>query len=285
MFQDNAITFLEYKPLLFVTSYKMTKSYTDSEDILQDVLLDFLDKDLQQITSVKHYLTRSVVNRSLSRIEKRKGEVYPGNDLPEPLPDSRFEQESSYDISFGLLQLLQKLTPTERAVFILKESFDYDYAEIAGILDLTTDYCRQLQHRAREKVGAAKNRYRATAEQNRAFSAAFIRAATSGDLPQFVSYLKQDISIYSDGGGKVMAAINPIYGLENCLKFLAGIHSKRGHEMYAKSASINGQPAIIYYKRADNAIDTVVVIEQGDDGIEVLYIIRNPDKFAALMVE
>lgn len=276
----NAEQFETYRPLLFATTYKMTKSVSDTEDILQDVLADFLNKDVKAITSVKSYLAKSVINRSLTSIDKKKQTHYTGIDLPEPFTEFKYEPVSQYDVSYGLLILLQKLTPQERAVFILRESFDYDNAEIAEALELSPDNCRQLLHRAKEKIETGKVRFKTSAADNQAFSDAFMQASASGDIAKFIGLLKKDMVIYSDGGGKVAAAINPIYGLENCMKFLSGMNSKRGHELAFNTRSINGHPGIVFYQKETGVTDSVVILAVEDDAVSAMYIIRNPDKFA-----
>ncbi len=278
IYTNNSDILGDYRPQLFATAYKMTQSMAEAEDILQDAQLALLAVNAASISSPRAYLMRTVVNKSINSINKRKLINYPGIDLPEPLTEHKCASISQYDVTYGLLLLLQRLNPQERAVFILRESFDYEYAEIAEILDITTDNCRQIYHRSKERVGKKTSRFNTSAAENRAFSEAFMKAA-SGELSEFVKMLKKDMIIYSDGGGKVSAAIHPIIGLENCLKFLQGLNAKRGNDLYSTSTSLNGQPAMVFYLKETNAVDTIVLLENEENSISAMYVVRNPDKF------
>lgn len=270
-------TISSLRPLLFSITYKMTKSIADTEDILQDVFFEYSQKPPLS-GSPKKYLARSVINRSLNLLEKKKKLHYPGVDLPEPVVNHRYEFVSDYDISFGLLMLLQKLSPLERAVFVLKESFDYSYEELAEILEIKEDYCRQLFHRAGEKIHSNKKKYLVTDERKETFTKAFIRACTTGNQEELLSFLKKDVAIYSDGGGKALAAPQPIHGIDLCTKFLLTVHKKRSHEnLQLEATIINGMPAVIY-RTSSFVIDTVTLFEEEDGIIQSIYFVRNPDK-------
>jgi len=275
-----ATSFEEFRPLLFSIAYRMTKSIADTEDILQDVYEACLQKNNEAFISIKHYLAKAVINRSLSSIEKRKALQYKGIDLPEPLLVEERSPILQSDVSFGLLTLLQTLTPQERAVFILKETFDFDYTELAELLDLKQEHCRQLLHRSKEKLKTRKVRRRATKQQNEAFAAAFLQASLSGKLEELIRFLKQDVVIYSDGGGKVSAAINPIYGIEHVVKFLWGMQQKRGAELELQIKTINGQPGFVFYDKETGQIDTIAILEEEDGQVAALYLVRNPEKFS-----
>lgn len=269
------------RPLLFSITYKMTKSVADTEDILQDVFYEY-SKVQSKVISPRKYLARSVVNRSLSLIEKKKKVHYPGVDLPEPVIHNKYEFVSDYDISFGLLVLLQKLSPLERAVFVLKESFGYSYEELSEILDISPDYCRQLFHRGRERIHASKTKYPVTNERKEAFATAFIRACTTGNQEDLLRFLKKDITIYSDGGGKALAAPQPIFGIDLCAKFLSTVHRKRRDEgLRLEVTVINGMPGILYYNK-ESTLDTATLLEEIDGSIQAIYFVRNPDKLAVI---
>ncbi len=143
--------FEKYKRILFVVAYKMTKSLADAEDIVQDVFISFSKQTLNDIQNLENYLVKSVMNRSLSLLEKQKQITYPGINLPEPLFYERSHYIHEQDISYALLLLLQTLNPTERAIFILRETLAFDYTEIASILSIREADCRQQLHRAKEK--------------------------------------------------------------------------------------------------------------------------------------
>jgi len=269
--------FEKYRPTLFAVAYKMTKSVADAEDIVQDIFIRFSGQASQGIQNPEAYWVKAVMNRCLDVLEKKKHIQYVGIDLPEPMFRQRFEQIQGHDVSYALLLLLQKLNPEERAVFILRETLDYDYAEIAETLGLQEANCRQLMHRAKEKMAADKVRNIPTAEERSSLVNAFVKGV-GGDVQQLVRYLKEDIVIYSDGGGKVAAARFPIVGLEKCLLFLNALYTKFGHTFYMEPALINGEPGVILRKNENHEIETVMVPEFDNGQVSAFYFIRNPDK-------
>lgn len=269
--------FENYRPKLFAVAYKMTKSVADAEDVVQDIFLRYASGAGGDIRNPEAYWVKAVMNRCLDLLEKKKHVIYPGIDLPEPLFAQRFDDAGGYDVSYALLVLLQKLNPVERAVFILRETLDYGYDEIAGILDLTEANCRQLLHRAKEKMSTGKVRNLPTAEERAALVKAFI-SGTEGDVDQLLAYLKEDIGIYSDGGGKVSAARNPIFGREACAAFLTGIYKKFGDAFSMESAPLNGETGVLLRQKETGAVDTAMLMDLEDGKVISIYIVRNPDK-------
>ena len=274
--------FEKYKRMLFATAYKMTKSVADAEDIVHDVFISFSKQSLAHIHSLENYLVKSVMNRSLSLLEKQKQITYPGINLPEPLFHERSHHIHEQDISYALLLLLQTLNPTERATFILREALGYDYAEIAEILSIREEDCRQQLHRAKEKIAKGKMRYTASAAKNESFFTAFLEACVNGDTQQLMTFLKEDIIIYSDGGGKVTAARQPIVGRDNAIAFLTGIYDKFASELLPKITRINGEPGVLLFDTETGLVKTVMVFIYADDRdtLASLCLIRNPDKIA-----
>ena len=269
--------FETHRPKLFAVAYKMTKSVADAEDIVQDLFLRYAEHPPEGIRNTEAYWVKAVMNRSLDRLEKKKREVYTGIDLPEPLFAKQFEPVRDYDVSYALLLLLQTLNPQERAVFLLHETLDYTYPEIAEALDLREDHCRQLLHRAKEKVAAGKPRNRPSPEERAALLDAFVKGVGS-DMRLLVDYLKEDIVIYSDGGGKVAAALKPIEGREKCLLFMQGLYLKFGHTFYMEPAVVNGEIGIVLRQNGTGAVDTVMLPDFDGGEIANFYFIRNPDK-------
>jgi len=274
--------FEKYKRMLFAAAYKMTKSVADAEDIVHDVFIAFSKQTLTGIHNLENYLVKSVMNRSLSLIEKQKQIIYPGINLPEPLFHERSHHIHDQDISYALLLLLQTLNPTERAIFILRETLAYDYAEIAVILSIREEDCRQQLHRAKEKVAGGKMRYATSPEKNESFFAAFLEACMNGDAQRLMTFLKEDIVIYSDGGGKVVAARQPIVGRDKAIAFLTGIYNKFSHELLPKITRINGEPGVLLFDTGTGLVGTVMVFIYADDrdALASLCLIRNPDKIA-----
>lgn len=270
--------FEQYSSTLFAVAYKMTKNAMDAEDILQEVFLAYSRQDAAAIQHTENYLVKAVMHRCFSLLEARKKTVYPGIDLPSPIFQERFSYIHDQDISFALLILLQTLNPSERAVFILRETLSYNYEEIAVILDLTPDHCRQLFHRAKEKIAAGKIRYTPEGPQRNALFQAFMEACSGGDVARLMTCLKEDITIYSDGGGKAAAARVPVTGRTTATAFLLGIYTKRDQELRYEVADINGEPGVICYDVATGAVDTIMLLSMDTTGIHTVYLVRNPDK-------
>lgn len=259
----------------------MTGMVEDSEDLVQDVYAAWVTHS-SNVLDPKSYLAKATINKALTYLKHRQKEreSYVGIWLPEPLPDNKdFNPDDSTDVQFGILLLLEKLSPVERAVFLLRESFDLSYKEIGQEFELNEDHCRQLYHRAKEKLQGRK-RYNAEPEQQQQVLDLFEKASISGDLSILLNYLKNEVAVYSDGGGKVAAAINAIIGKEQVSKFLYGLYSKAGQYLEFKFSSINGSPAAVLV--VNSKIDTVILLEADETGIESIYFVRNPDKLEHL---
>lgn len=276
---------LEYQNLLFSIAYQMTGEVATSEDVVQEVWASWIEKTTETVANPKAYLTRSVVNRSLNYLTeaKRQRESYRGTWLPEPLVYDVHEQtEAQLDLSYSFMLLLEKLTPTERAVFILKESFEVDYQELAEMLASNETNCRQLYHRAREKIANPKKRFAFDKKQHQQLLETFTQASETGDITDFIQLLKEDIVVYSDGGGKVSAALHPLFGKTIVEKFLRGLAQKGFPHFTLKPAIVNDSMAFLIFNRHSQQLETVFIIEAGDAGISDLYFVRNPDKLAHL---
>lgn len=273
-----AAQFAQYKPILFAVAYKMTKSVADTEDVLQDVFISMAGQTATDIRNPESYWVKAVMNRCLNLLKKQQHFIYPGIDLPEPLFHEPAHPVLRQDVSYALVILLQKLNPAERAVFILRETLDYDYDEIANILSLEEDNCRQLLHRAKKKIVTGKTRQAPSPETSRQFIDTFLQTCASGDVQQLMNYLKEDITVYSDGGGKVSAARQPIYGRDNCIAFLTGLYKKSGGQLSYNIVPINGENGMVLYDELTGQAMTVIVFDITADIISNIYFIRNPDK-------
>lgn len=278
-------TILEYQNLLFSIAYQMTGEVAISEDVVQEVWTNWMEKALETVANPRAYLARSVVNRSLNYLAeaKRRREAYRGTWLPEPLVyDAHVQTEAQLDLSYSFMLLLEKLTPTERAVFVLRESFEFDYQELAEILDSNEANCRQLYHRAQEKIANPKKRFVFDKVQHQQLLETFTKASETGDITDFIQLLKEDIAVYSDGGGKASAALHPLFGKTIVEKFLRGLAKKGFPHFTLKPVIVNGSMAFLIFNRHDQQLETVFVIEAGEGGISNLYFVRNPDKLEHL---
>jgi RNA polymerase sigma-70 factor, ECF subfamily len=275
-----AVDIYQLRPLLFTVAYKMTKSVFTSEDIVHDVLLNFEERKPEGIADVQKYLVKSVIYQCLDVLRRDANRSYIGINLPEPLTDPLLLSDIRHDISFGVIILLQQLNPLERACFVLKECFDYEYAELAEILDRSEENCRQLLHRAKEKMKEKKLRQHA-AHNAGFFARLFLEASHSGNLSELISYMKNDIVVYADGGGKVKTALNPIISREFVVSYFANLYRKWEGAFTCHEIKCNGQDAIVLIEKDSGAVNSLIVME-GEETISSIYLIRNPDKLIAV---
>ena len=269
---------LALRPYIFSISYNMLGMVEEAEDIVQDVFEKWLSaKDVHE---TKAYLARIAVNQSINRLNdlRKTRENYVGMWLPEPY--ITLEPEPVPTLEYGMLFLLERLNPNERAVFILRESFSEEYHSIANITGFTAENCRQLLHRAHEKLGRSKP-LQVDPEKQRKFTQAFLVALHGQDRSELDSLLRNDIELFSDGGGKRAAAIKPLFGLEKVLKFLIGVTQlpeAQQNQFEYQSVFVNGQPAAIIFNRTTNELDSMQYVEMEGQEITRLLYVRNPDK-------
>src|SRR5207342_3312271 len=221
--------FQTHRPALFAVAYRMLGSATDAEDILQDAWLRFAGARPSDLRSAKAYLTTIVTRLCLDRLKSARAtrEEYVGPWLPEPVatgdrpgPERSLAQAESVTLAF--MVLLETLSPEERAVFLLREVFDYEYGEIAAMLEMSSANCRQLFHRAKGRIAERKPRFRAAMDEKRPLVERFVSAFSEGSEAGLTSVLAEDIGFWSDGGGKVLAARRPIFGRGQVVSLLLG---------------------------------------------------------------
>ena len=273
-------TFSELRPLLFSIAYRMTGSRADAEDILQEAYLRWQATDQATVQSPKAFLTTIVSRLSLDALKAahRKREVYVGPWLPEPIIGPADEPvELAESLSFAFLHLLESLPAAERVAFLLREVFDADYREVAGTLETTEANARQLVSRARDHLRARRPKRKVDPARHQQLLGEFLRACQAGDATSLVGLLKQDAILYSDGGGKRAAALNPIYGADKIIRFIQGLLRKNPGEVGAYPVDVNGKAGAMV--TLDGRADTLVTIELEDEGqIGTVYYMRNPDK-------
>jgi RNA polymerase sigma-70 factor, ECF subfamily len=265
-------------------AYRMLGSRAEAEDVVQDAYLRWHAREAVAIEEPRRYLSTVVTRLRLDRMKSARArrELYVGQWLPEPVVDEAFDAETAgdlaHDISVALMLVLERLSPLERASFLLHDVFGLDFAEVSRALGRTETACRQLAARARAHVAAGRPRFPATSEDGSRLAAAFHQAATSGDVNALTQVLASDVVLYSDGGGKRVAALNPIVGREKVLRFIAGV-SRKGTGLAtieARPATVNGLPGFVL-RGEDGAIDTIA-FEWRDSRVTAIYITRNPDK-------
>lgn len=274
----------EHRPLLFAIAYRMTGEKQEAEDIVQDVYTRWLEIDTEQVQQPRHYLMRAVTNRSINRLKvlHQQRELYTGPWLPEPITDTDIPESSpdtGNDLSIGFLFLLEKLNPLERAIFLLRESFDLSYKELESILEIPESTCRQHLHRAKEKLQKDKKRFESDVIRHRELLDAFIAACLHQDQDKLISLLKEDISCYTDGGGKVSAAIVPLFGQDIVSRFILGLFRKVPVPTpLFNLLMVNGLPALALFDAVTQAPITCICFEHEGGAIDSFYFIRNPDK-------
>ena len=285
---DIDILYSEYKPLLFSIGYHMLGSVEDSEDLVQDtfVAVHKLSKTSdEEPNNIKAFLCKVMTNRCLDLLKsaRKKREVYIGPWLPEPILRFKFEgiQEDPAEkvildetISYALLVLLEQLNPVERAVFLLREVFEFDYKNIAEILSKSEMNCRKIFSRVKEKIQADNQTSNPNIGEDSLLAKRFIEAVGTGNLEVLISLLTDDIVLISDGGGKVKAAMRPLSNKKHVIAFLTGLAKKEADSSEVKLVMVNGQIGIL----VDGKEPTIICFEREGDCYKRIYLIRNPDK-------
>ena len=277
-------SFETHRRALTGLAYRMLGSRAEAEDVVQDAYLRWHAADRAAILEPRRYLGTVVTRLCLDHMKSAhaRRELYVGQWLPEPIVDEAFDEDSAgdlvHDISVALIMVLERLSPLERASFLLHDVFGLDFAAVAQALGRGEAACRQLAARARAHVRAERPRFQASPEEGHRLAAAFRRATDSGDVAALAQLLAEDAVLYTDGGGKRVAALNPIYGADKILRFLAGIARKNPAlpDIEARPAAINGLAGFVM-READGAIFTLA-IEHRDGRITAIYVTRNPEK-------
>ncbi len=246
---DSSEIFAQYRSLLFSIAYRMLGNVMEAEDVVQEAFLRWHNTDAD-IESPKAYLTAIVTRLSIDhlRLARVKREESIGTWLPEPLfsdptQDTVGSVEANESLSLAFLFLMESLTPTERAVFLLREVFAYSYAEIAKFLEQSETNCRQIFHRANTALNRDKRHVQVSPEQQKRLFSQFLQASMNGDLHGLMSVLADDITLYSDGG----FAHRPIYGAKNVANFILGIRGKAPASLEVIVSEVNAQPALFIY--------------------------------------
>jgi RNA polymerase sigma-70 factor (TIGR02957 family) len=279
--------FLTHRSLLFTVAYELLGSAADAEDVVQESWLRWAEADQSAVHDPRAYLVRVVTRQALNRLRtlSRRREEYVGEWLPEPLltaPDVAEDVELAESVSLAMLTVLETLTPTERAVFVLREVFDLPYDEIAAVLDKSAAAVRQVAHRAREHVAARRPRTSVRQAEQRRVVERFLAALTSGDLQALMDVLAPDVVVVADGGGRVAAAPRPVVGADRVVSFLSTF-SPLAPGAVARSVWVNGGPGA--QLTLDGELDTVVGFVVDDGRISRMYAVRNPEKLGRLEEE
>jgi RNA polymerase sigma-70 factor (ECF subfamily) len=273
--------FVAHRNLLFTVAYEMLGSAADAEDVLQETWLRWVAVDLDQVRDQRAYLVRITTRQSLNRLRTmtRRKESYVGPWLPEPLlttPDVAQDVELAESLSMALMLVLETLSPTERAVFVLREVFEVGYDEIAAAVDKSPAAVRQIAHRARRHVDARRPREAVSASRAQEALAAFQQALETGNPQGLLDVLAPQIVLLSDGGGVKQAAPRPITGADKVVRYMLGGIRKTGITLALRPTMVNGSPALVV--RVNGEFDGIMALRVEDSRIAGLYYVRNPEK-------
>ncbi|HEU0031075.1 MAG TPA: sigma-70 family RNA polymerase sigma factor [Kofleriaceae bacterium] len=283
---DATAQFEAHRRYLRGLAYRMLGSVAEAEDVVQDAFLRWTAADRERVAEPRAFLSRIVTRLALDRLKSARAqrEQYVGTWLPEPVVDGHDPIETialADDLSVALLVALERLSPLERAAFLLHDVFDMEFEQVADVLDRSEAAVRQLAARAREHVRQGRARYDGSADAAR-IADAFATAMVSGDVDALAKLLAADAVFYSDGGGKRAAALNPIYGRDKIVRFIIGVTRKRGGIPDASTverATINRLPGFVLH--SPDGVETLA-LEVAGEHIVAIYAVRNPDKLRHL---
>jgi RNA polymerase sigma factor (sigma-70 family) len=277
----HAAEFEAHRARLVRLAYRMLGATAEAEDVVQDAWLRWQRADHAAIRDPRAFLARTVTRLCLDVMKSARArrEVYVGPWLPEPIVEAE-EAPAADELTLALMLALERLSPLERAAFLLHDVFAVPLEEVARTIDRDAGAARQLAVRARRHVEAARPRFPVPPEQGERIALAFFRAATSGDLAALTAVLAEDVVMRADGGGKVLAFLNPILGRDRVLRLLAGLHRKAAADrsVLLRPARIDGLPG--YVSRDGNGVLQTTAFAIEDGRIAAIYITRNPDKLA-----
>ena len=281
-------TFDQNRGLLFSVAYRMLGSVADTEDMLQETFIRWQQASIEEVRSPSAFLVTIITRLCINHLQSARvqREEYVGEWLPEPLvtdpaSDPLGVVKIDESLSMAFLLLLERLTPMERAVFLLREVFDYEYAEIAGVLGQTEANCRQILRRAQQHVGDIRRRFDASAQQRNELLKQFIQATRKGELQGLVNLLSREAVLHTDGGGKAIAIPSLVEGAENVAAIILNrMSTVVPKDLVTRLAQINGQPGIVSYRQGRPF--SVLTLEIVNARIKAIYVVTNPEKLAHL---
>ncbi len=289
MQDEKASIFEQHRATLEGIAYRMLGTLEEARDVVQDTYLKLDEAELGRLQNPRAWLITVCSRLALNQLQSARvrRELYVGDWLPEPFPqpadaDPGSRAELDETISVALLIALEKLTPVERAAFLLHDVFDLSFDEVATALQRTSASCRQLASRARKRVRADKPRFRSSPEEHRRLLEGFFGAAREGDLQRFSSLLADGVELYSDGGGKVTALPRVLRGAADVASFLVAVfgdYRRKNTPLRAVSQWLNGSPGLLVLE--DGVPATAITLEVSEGRIHRIFAVRNPDKLKA----
>lgn len=281
--------FVEARPRLFGLAYRMLGSRADAEDVVQDAYLRWQTARPEQLRNPEAWLVTVVTRLSIDRLRaaKKERETYTGPWLPEPLVEEDETPERAAelagDISMAFLMVLERLAPEERAVFLLRDVFDMDYPEVAQMLGKHEDACRQMLHRARERVRQDRPRFHVNPDAHRRLLDRFVEASGSGDSEKLLALFADNVRMTGDGGGKVQAVLRVLEGAERVARFYSAISRLTAGRVSYRHMEINGEPGLLRFM--DGRLEAAISLVTDGTRILDIYTVRNPDKLKYIMVD
>jgi RNA polymerase sigma-70 factor (ECF subfamily) len=275
--------FAELRPAMVALAYRITGSRSDAEDIVQDAFLRLHGAEPEEaVRSLKAYLTTITARLSLNRLrdQRVRRETYVGEWLPEPLLTEDDPGVRAEDVSYALLAVLQRLSPSERVVFVLRNAFDFTFEEIAPVVGRDAVTCRKIFSRARARVLQERPRFTVDRERHRALLRSFSEAARSGDTAKLVELLDDRVVLYGDGGGKVLATKKPIVGGTAVAQFIIAVTRTIPPDSIVEEIELNGASALRV--RADGRTLVAIMFDTNGERIYSVFAVANPDKLEAV---
>jgi RNA polymerase sigma-70 factor (ECF subfamily) len=284
--RERLAEFGRYRGLLFSIAYRMLGSVSDAEDMLQETYLRWERAPTEEIRSPRAFLVTIVSRLCISYLESArvKREQYVGQWLPEPIvtdagSDPLEMVRIDESLSMAFLVLLERLTPMERAVFLLREVFEYDYDEVAAVLGKSEANCRQTLRRAKQHVQEMRPRFKVSMAKQNDLLERFLKAAVTGDTAGLAALLASDVELHSDGGGKGVAVPNVVKGSDNVARGVAGALSRLlPSDLMRRVANINGRPGVVSYRKGK--AHSVLTFETDGERISAIFVVTNPEKLA-----
>ncbi len=276
--------FEQFRPRLFGIAYRMLGLPMEAEDIVQDVYMRWHQVEQQHIANPEGWMTTVATRLCIDRLRSAQvsRENYIGPWLPAPLQIEDAEEQvlQVEFLSMAFLHVLEQLTPVERAVYLLRHLFEYDYEAIGEIVERQAENCRQIYSRAKSRLAQNQPRFAAEPERNQRLFDQFVASCQSGDMESLLAILAHDVTIWSDGGGKAAAATRPLHGAETVSQFLLGITRLETADMSWELQPLNGQNGLLVYQ--DGNVILAVCPHIVEEKIKAFYFIRNPDKLRHL---
>lgn len=275
--------FTQYRPYLFSIAYRMLGSVMDAEDMVQEAWLRWQKSNQRTVQTPKSFLAAITTRLCIDHLRSAKvqRESYFGQWLPEPLLSESTEDGEAMmlvadNVSFAFLRLLERLSPTERAVFLLRNVFDYEYSEIAEVVEKSEAACRQLYRRARQHLADERPRFDHDLAEQKQVMGQFWQACLESDVQALKRLVAEDVVFYSDGGGKATAALNPIYSAEKVIRFVVALVKQAPEGLALHQTMVNAQPGVMV--TVNGRLFNIFVLDIRNGRVQTIYSVLNPDK-------